>query len=163
MITGTYNGINFYGSKGGRFTNPNIHAHFESAKFVVIDNNRIWIAHPYKGLYTVEFDKDGKPIASSYPDKNNILSGNHNHLFKIKGLIILANDKGIYQFDPRQQDFVPSAWLSGLLGPFLINYLKEDPYGNIWFIRDRNHILFPSRSLWTSQYIPVAPGVNTVA
>ena len=137
MMTGTYNGINFYEYKGGRFTNPNIHAHFESAKFVVIDNNRIWIAHPYKGLYTVEFDKEGKPIASSYPDKNSILSGNHNHLFKIRGLMILTNDKGIYQFDPRQQDFVHSTWLSGLLGPFPVNYLKEDPYGNIWFIRDR--------------------------
>ena len=137
MLTGTYNGINFYTCKGGHFSNPNMHAHFESARFVAIDSNRIWIAHPYKGLYTVEFNKEGKPIAADYPDKKHILSGNHNHLFKARGQVILTNDKGIYEFDHRRQEFVRSPWFSSILGPLSVDYLKEDPYGNIWFIRDR--------------------------
>ncbi|HWK08174.1 MAG TPA: triple tyrosine motif-containing protein [Puia sp.] len=145
MITGTYNGINFYNYKEGHPSNPNIHAHFESARFVVIDSNRIWIAHPYKGLYKVEFNKEGKPIATGYPDKKHLLSGNHNHLFKIKGRIILTNDKGIYEFDSRLQEFVRSSWFAGFFGAktqadadaLSVDYLKEDPYGNIWFIRDR--------------------------
>jgi len=57
----------------------------------------------------------------------------------------LTNDKGIYEFDSRLQEFVRSSWFAGFFGAktqadadaLSVDYLKEDPYGNIWFIRDR--------------------------
>ena len=133
MIAGTYNGINFYKDSSNTFSNPGIHAHFESAKFVAIDSNEIWIAHPYKGLYCVQFDENGNPYATNYKDAKYILSPNHNYLFKVKNRIVLTNGNGIYEYNYQQKDFVPSAFFQKLFGKLQVTYLKEDQYGNIWF------------------------------
>ncbi len=133
MIAGTYNGINFYNDSANTFSNPGIHAHFESAKFVVIDSNIIWIAHPYKGLYNVKFDKDGKPFSTNYIDTKHILSPNHNYLFKIKNHVVLTNEKGIFEYDYQQKDFITSKYFQKLFGKQQVTYLQEDKYGNIWF------------------------------
>ncbi|WP_315820372.1 hypothetical protein [Paraflavitalea speifideaquila] len=69
IIAGTYNGINFYNYNNAGFTNPVIHAQFESARYIAINKDTIWIAHPYKGLYKVAFNAQGQPFAINYQDK----------------------------------------------------------------------------------------------
>lgn len=137
MIAGTYNGINFYNYSNGTFTNPSVHAQFESARFVAINNNIIWIAHPYKGLYKVIFINIKTPVATPYIDKNGILSANHNHLYKIKERLVLTTDKGIFEYDNHQNDFVPSSYYRNIFDSLHVSYLKEDQYGNIWFCIDK--------------------------
>lgn len=137
MIAGTYNGINFYDYKNGTFTNPVIHAQFESARYVAIDKDTIWIAHPYKGLYKVAFNANGQPFAINYQDKKGILSVNHNHLYKIRGKLVLTSDNGIFEYDSSHKDFVRSDSLEKLFGTAPLSYLKEDQFGNLWFCRDK--------------------------
>ncbi|MBS1564858.1 MAG: hypothetical protein JST39_10735, partial [Bacteroidetes bacterium] len=137
MIAGTYNGINVYNEEPGSFRNPRVHAQFESAKFIAIDGRTIWIAHSYKGLYKVVFNEDDQPMASVYHDTRGILSANHNHLFKIKDKILLTTDNGTFEYDPRQGDFVRSVYYEKLFGHVPVSYIKDDPYGNIWFCRDK--------------------------
>jgi len=136
VIAGTYNGINIYHYDHGTFINPKIHAQFESAKFVSVLDSVIWVAHSYKGLFKVEF-RDGVPVSTQYKDNRHILSPNHNHLFNVRNKVILTTDKGTFEYDPREKDFVRSAWLESIFGNIPVNYILEDRYGNIWFIRDK--------------------------
>ena len=137
IIAGTYNGINVYHYDGHDFVNIKVHAQFESAKFVALQDaasSVIWIAHSYKGLYKVTFNEQGLPQASIYHDSRHILSHNHNHLYRIRDRIVLTTDKGIFEYNKDSSDFIRSAWLTGIFGEIPITYIKEDPYSNLWFV-----------------------------
>lgn len=137
MIAGTYNGINFYNYNNGVFTNPVIHAQFESARYIAINEDTIWIAHPYRGLYKVTFNTKGEPYAINYQDKHGILSANRNHLYKIMGKLVLTSDNGIFEYGNTQKDFVRSATLEKIFGTVPVSYINEDKFGNLWFCRDK--------------------------
>ena len=136
MIAGTYQGINFYNYEKGGFTNKNIAAHFESARFVCIDNNNIWISHPYKGIYRVQLNGN-KPETKFYTLKEGIQSANGNYIFRIKNRIILTTENGIFEYSETNDAFEPSAFYNDLFGKKSIRYLKEDDSGNIWFVFDK--------------------------
>lgn len=138
VLAGTYNGLNFYNFQNGRFSNPEIHAHFESARFVAIDNNIAWAAHPYKGLYKITMNGGVTPSKEPYKDTKGILSLNNNHIFKVKSRVILTNDKGIFEYNAKTGDFEPSRFLRDMLPKVPIRYMKEDWNGNIWFVHDRH-------------------------
>ncbi len=136
VFGGTYNGINFYQFASQDFSNPKIHTRFESARFIVQHQNIIWIAHPYKGLYKVQYDA-AKPVVSLYQDKNKILSTNHNKISKVGEKMILTNDNGIFEYDDGKGDFVRSSFFETALQTKTISYIKQDRYGNIWFCKDK--------------------------
>ena len=136
MIGGTYQGINFYDYKNGSFVNKNVAAHFESSRFICMDNNSIWVAHPYKGIYRVQLIGNS-PEVKYYTPKEGVLSPNGNYIFKIKNRIILTTENGIYEYNDVKDLFEPSQFYNGLLGNKKIRYLKEDGSGNIWFVFDK--------------------------
>jgi DNA-binding CsgD family transcriptional regulator len=139
VMAGTYNGLNFYNFADGKFTNPEVHSHFESARFVAVDNDIAWAAHPYKGLYKITLNTTAKkPPYTVYKDTKGILSSNNNHIFKIKSRVVLTNDKGIFEYNARTGDFEPSDFLQKILPRVPIRYLREDNNGNIWFVYDRH-------------------------
>jgi DNA-binding CsgD family transcriptional regulator len=137
MIAGTYAGIDFYNVANGSVSKASFSTQFESARFIAIDKNIIWVAHPYKGIYSIVLDAGNAPVVNIYKDSKGILSSNHNKIFKIKDKIILLTDNGIFEYDEVQKDFVRAAWLEKLTGGLPVNYIKEDGRGNIWFCRDR--------------------------
>ena len=136
MVTGTYNGINFYNYQDGKFNSRNTDAHFESARFIVIDNNNIWISHPYKGVYRVQLN-NGKPAIKYYTAKEGVSSVNGNYIFKIKNRIVLTTENGISEYDYNKDAFVPFEYYNNLFPHKNIRYLKEDAAGNVWFVFDK--------------------------
>ena len=136
MIAGTYQGIKFYDYKNGVFTNTDMFAHFESARYVCMDNNSIWIAHPYKGIYRVQL-VDNKPQTKLYTNKQGIQSTNGNYIFKIKNRILLTSENGIFEYNEVKDEFEPSAFYNELLPKKNVRYLKEDGSGNVWFVFDK--------------------------
>jgi DNA-binding CsgD family transcriptional regulator len=136
MAAGTYQGINFYNYENGKFVSKDVKAHFESARFVVIDNGSIWIAHPYKGIYKV-VNPETKPTIKFYTAKEGVQSVNGNYIFKIQNRIILASENGIFEYDINKDEFRPSEHLDKLFKGKKIRYLKEDGAGNIWFVFDK--------------------------
>ncbi len=137
VIAGAYNGVHIYYYQGGKFINPKSHAFFESARNIVVMGDDIWVAHPYQGLYKIDFNDSGRPLSRPYADKRNILSAGHNHLFRIHDKIVLVTRKGIYEYDRSIRDFSPSTFFNKIFGPATISYLREDNQGNIWFIEDK--------------------------
>jgi DNA-binding NarL/FixJ family response regulator len=136
VMAGTYNGINFYNYKGGKFSNPKVEAHFESARFVVQHQNTIWASHPFKGLFRIDY-VNNQPVVNRYKDEHEILSSNHNKLFNVAGKMVLISDKGIFEYNDRKSDFIPSSFFETLRSIANISYLKEDAYGNVWFTSDK--------------------------
>jgi ligand-binding sensor domain-containing protein/DNA-binding CsgD family transcriptional regulator len=136
MVSGTYEGINFYDYKNGTFTRKNTHAHFESARFVVIDNNHIWVAHPYKGLYRIDITND-QPVIKYYTIKEGVPSKNGNFIFKVRNSLVLTTETGIFEYNVNLDKFEPSNYYNDLFGKKQIRYLKEDASGNVWFVYDK--------------------------
>ncbi|MFT3911760.1 MAG: hypothetical protein QM737_20215 [Ferruginibacter sp.] len=136
MIAGTYQGINFYNYKDGVFTKDSMYAYFESARFVCIDDNTIWIAHPYKGIFRVQLHGN-KPQVKFYTKKEGVLSPNGNYIFKIKNRIILATENGLFEYNEAKDEFDASEFYNDLFAKKNIRYLKEDGAGNIWFVFDK--------------------------
>jgi ligand-binding sensor domain-containing protein len=137
VLAGTYNGINFYNYQNGSFKNPSVHCHFESIRFVVIDDKIAWAVHPYKGLYKIQLNNGTNPTYTAYTDKNKILSTNKNYIFKIKSRIVLCNAKGFFEYDEKTGDFKPSAFFKNIFGNTIAEYLKEDNDGNLWFVENK--------------------------
>lgn len=139
VIAGTYSGINFYKYDNGNgiSTASLSEKNFESARFVGIAKDVIWVAHPYKGIYKVQFNAQGAMQISKYEDSKKILSSNHNKIFQLRDRIILTTDKGIFEYNETERDFVRSTWYEKLFGKLPVSYIREDGQGNIWFCRDR--------------------------
>jgi ligand-binding sensor domain-containing protein/DNA-binding CsgD family transcriptional regulator len=133
VLAGTYNGVNFYNYNKGVFKNPSIHSHFESVRFIAIDNNIAWVCHPNKGLYKVQLNNGVNPSYTVYKDSRGILAENKNHIFKLKNRIVFTSKKGIFEYDYKTDDFIPCTFLRNIFGDIKVEYLKEDNDGNIWF------------------------------
>ncbi len=137
MLAGTYSGINFYNNKTNSSISNAGTAQFESARFIAIGKNIIWAAHPYKGIYSIVFDKNNLPVETNYKDTKGILSTNYNKVFKIGEKIILITDNGVFEYDEKQKDFIRAGWFEKLVGHLPVSYIKEDQQGNIWFCSGR--------------------------
>ena len=139
VIAGTYTGLRLIGYENGGFENKgDIGPINESLRFVQYDvsSNCVWASHPYRGVYCFTLSPDKKSIISSaiYDKKNGLPFDLGNYVFKIKNRIVVATAKGIYEFDQAEQKFLPSKFLSPILGETAFQYLNEDQNGNIWFI-----------------------------
>lgn len=137
IIAGTYNGISLYQLKNGQVVSTGIRAKFESARFVIVNGKEIWNAHPYKGLYRISFDQQLQPTVEKYTDRSNILSSNHNKLYKLGDTMVLTTDNGIFSYDAKRRDFVRSRYFEQIFQGRPVNYLKQDASGNIWFTQGK--------------------------
>jgi ligand-binding sensor domain-containing protein len=139
VIAGTYSGLTLFNYANETFTPSVIIPDFtESSRFLAIDNDdNIWIAHPYRGIYKVNKKADGTYAVTTYTDKQGLPSTLGNFVYKIKNEVIAATEKGIFIFNSNSGNFEPSPYYQKILGDQSIRYMKEDPAGNIWFIHDK--------------------------
>jgi len=136
ILGGDDNGINLIHYADGRFTaQGNIPGYNGYSQFMAIDNNNtVWVAHPYRGVYKIDMNDTAHPRVKLYTEKNGLPSYLKNHLFKVKNHIVVTTEKGVYEYNPATDSFDPSAYFKGFFGERNIRLLKEDPTGNIWFI-----------------------------
>lgn len=140
VLAGSDVGINILHYGGGRFQLEDKLPGFNtSAEFMALDNNNtLWVAHPYRGVYKIDLNDTAHPQIKLYTEKNGLPSYLKNHLFKVKNRIVIATEKGVYEYDPKSDSFVLSAYFRGLFGERNIRSLKEDGAGNIWFVEDNS-------------------------
>lgn len=111
----------------------------EFSQFIAIDNNKtIWVAHPYGGVFKIDINNLNDPKSKLYNDKNGLPSSYNNHLFKIKNRVVVATEKGIYEYNPASDKFQLSKYFKSTFGEKNIRFLKEDSSGNIWFIENKD-------------------------
>jgi ligand-binding sensor domain-containing protein/DNA-binding CsgD family transcriptional regulator len=139
ILAGNYNGLRYFDFQNGQFVpGAKVPGFNESSRFVAIDKeNQIWVSHPYHGVYKITQSSNGAVSTQSYSEKNGLPSLLNNHVYKIKNEVVVATEKGVYQYNAAQNRFEPSPYYKGLLGDVSIRYLKEDPSGNIWFVHEK--------------------------
>ena len=117
----------------------NIPGFGEYSQFVAIDNNSsIWVGHPYRGIYKID-PRPGMPATVRlYAEEQGLPSSVKNQLFKVLNRIVVATEKGIYEYDAKSDRFELSPYFQEFFGTRNIRYLKEDVSGNIWFVEDKN-------------------------
>ncbi|MDB5231760.1 MAG: hypothetical protein JWN76_2565 [Chitinophagaceae bacterium] len=138
MLAGNYQGVSFYNYENGRLINHNINAHFESARIVAIDNDDIWVAHPYKGIFKINLATPTQPVVKSYAFNKGLSSVNHYYVYKVRNKIIAPTENGFYEYDASKDMFISSSFFSEIFKGISVNYLKEDADGNIWFVSEKN-------------------------
>jgi DNA-binding CsgD family transcriptional regulator len=138
MVCGTYQGVKLFNYEKARFSmNPST-ADFASARFVTVDNNNnsIWVSHPYKGIYKVQFDDQLKGKVKLY--SKGFGSINNNYVFKLRNHIVATTETGVYEYNAEQDQFEASSFFRSILNEPNIRYMKEDAEGNIWFVKGKS-------------------------
>jgi len=139
ILIGNYNGLELLNFSNNRFSFAGkVDGTSESFRFLAIDNNIVWTSHPYRGVFKIILSPDKKKVASSvmYDKKDGLPSNLNNYVFKIKNRIVVATEKGVYEYNATTNRFVPSDVFSPIFKESIIRYLTEDDKGNIWFVGD---------------------------
>jgi ligand-binding sensor domain-containing protein/DNA-binding CsgD family transcriptional regulator/cbb3-type cytochrome oxidase subunit 3 len=138
IAAGNYNGVKLFEDKNGILADKgSVGSNYnESARFVEIDeDNNIWTSHPYRGVYKLN---PASPKLKVYTQADGLPSTLDNFVFKIKGRVVIATEKGIYEYNKKADRFQVSARFEHLFGTRGLRYLKEDPSGNIWFVQEKS-------------------------
>lgn len=141
LIAGSYLGLQKISYKDGNFTNGDKVAGItESLRFIAFDNdNHLWASHPYHGVYKFELSTDYKKIVKYevYTNKQGLPSFLYNYVFKVKNRVVIATERGVYEYNAAANRFVPFQLLNIALKDLPIQYLKEDNKGNVWFVTNK--------------------------
>ena len=140
IVAGNYKGLILFDYKNNQFIEGSEVPGFnESSRFIAIDNDdNIWVSHPYHGVYKVSRKNDGSYTTETYTDKNGLPSGLNNHVYKVKNEVLIATEKGVYNYNKEKDIFEPVTFYRKLLGEQSIRYLKDDEAGNVWFIHEKS-------------------------
>jgi ligand-binding sensor domain-containing protein/DNA-binding CsgD family transcriptional regulator len=139
IVAGNYRGVSLFEAGNNSFLEKgNISNFSESSRFLVIDNNNtIWVSHPYRGIYKIQSSPSNGYTVKLYTSANNLPSSLNNHVYKVKNRIVIATEKGIYEYNKEADRFEPSDYFKEIFGNKSVRYLKQDPSGNVWFIQNK--------------------------
>lgn len=137
IAAGNYYGVRLFENKGNTLIDKgSVAKYYESARFVQVDsNNIIWTSHPYRGVYKLNPDNDQ---IKTYTSAQGLPSNLNNFVFKVKGHVVIATEKGIYEYDAKTDRFKPSVQFEKIFGDRSLRYLQEDKAGNIWFVQGKS-------------------------
>jgi len=140
IIAGTSTGLDILEYTNNYFISKGNLADFnELSQFIAIDdNNIIWVTHPYRGVFKIDISNGKKLKSKIYTDKNGLPSSFNNHLFKVKNRIVVATEKGLYEYNASTDNFEYSEYFKNIFGEKNIRHLVEDSTGNIWFVENKN-------------------------
>jgi DNA-binding CsgD family transcriptional regulator len=142
LLGGTYNGLVLYKKSGGKWVfDQKLSGLNESCRIMVKDpDGSVWVAHPYRGLYRIEWSQAQKTglKATFYNAQNGLPSDLNNLVFEIAGKVVITTEKGVMRFDSKRSIFVPDADFNRLFGEIgRIRHLQEDKAGNIWYVAEK--------------------------
>nr|WP_242689105.1 triple tyrosine motif-containing protein [Pedobacter sp. SYSU D00535] len=140
LLAGNYKGIDLFHYTASKYQFLASVKNFqESARFITIGNDHlIWASHPYKGVYKIDLSDLDNPKVKLYTKNAGLPSTFNNHVYKVKGRIVVCTEKGIYEYNRAKDKFEPSESFRNIFRHLYIRYLREDNEGNIWFIQDKS-------------------------
>ncbi len=142
LLGGTYSGLVLYRKSGGHWVfDQKLRGLNESCRIMVKDaDGAVWVAHPYRGLYRVEWSPTRKNElqVQFFNSKNGLPSDLNNLVFQIAGRAVFATEKGVFRFDKTTKTFAPDEDFNRLFGKnHRVKCLREDAAGNIWYVAEK--------------------------
>ncbi|KAF2516218.1 ABC transporter substrate-binding protein [Flavobacterium zhairuonense] len=143
LLVGGYNGMYLLKKINNSWIYQNkIKGFEESSRVIETDKNGdFWIAHGYKGIYKIHFNKTFDTVSKVefYNDKNGFPSSLFLNTFKINNQILFGTTKGVYKQDSHSKKMIPEPVFKKYLGlESHIRLLKSDNQNNIWYISGEN-------------------------
>jgi ligand-binding sensor domain-containing protein/DNA-binding CsgD family transcriptional regulator len=143
LLVGGYTGLYLLKKvKGSWIFQNKIKGFEESSRVIETDKNGdIWVAHGYKGIYKLKFNKtfDSVLNVQFYNQKNGFPSSLFLNTFKIHDDILFGTTKGVYRQNKAHSKMIPDPVFKKYLGlESHIRLLKADNQDNIWYISGEN-------------------------
>ncbi|MTH16092.1 triple tyrosine motif-containing protein [Flavobacterium sp. LC2016-01] len=143
LLVGGYNGMYLLKKINNSWVYQNkIKGFEESSRVIETDKNgNFWIAHGYKGIYKIQFNKafDAVSKVEFYNQKNGFPSSLFLNTFKIHNQILFGTTKGVYKQDAHSKKMIPEPVFRKYLGmENHIRLLKTDNQTNIWYVSGEN-------------------------
>ena len=143
LLVGGYNGLYLLKNSNGSWVfQHKIKGFEESSRVLVTDKEgNIWLAHGYKGIYKIKFNKkfDAVSDLQFYNQKDGFPSSLFLNNFEIKDQIFFGTTKGVYKQDKTSKKMIPDDFFKKYLGTENhIRLLKEDNQNNIWYVSGDN-------------------------
>ena len=144
-IEGTYTGLVRLKKESGSWKAKRLGKTTMPIKYLVFeDQNTIWAAHAYKGLYKMKFDETYETITSieNY-NKKGVFSDFNVRAYKIKNDICFKTNDGWLKYEPMLDSIVPYKFLNENfgLGSYIIS---EDDMKQMVLKRSSDAITFKS-------------------
>ncbi|MGV3541399.1 MAG: ligand-binding sensor domain-containing protein [Rufibacter sp.] len=142
VIMGSYKGISLFTAtpNGFQFVRK-FKGLEESSRVLEFDKDgELWMAHGYKGLFRINFDKDLEQITSVrfYNSKHGLPSDQLINMEKIRNELIFPALYGVYRFDKGKDRFVQDKLYTNLFAPNEhVIEMEEDVQGNLYFISNQ--------------------------
>lgn len=139
MAAGTYEGINILEKIHGSWKfNKRIEGLEESSRMMAADDHRIWMAHPYRGVFAIDFSQGlNSPRVSRYDASDGLPNNNYNNVFSVFGEVLIGTIDGVYAFDDQKNQFVKRESFTEAMGKSgWVKTMREDQEGNIWFVME---------------------------
>ncbi len=137
VVTGSYEQVRLFNHNEGQLKDiGNIKSFAGSARFLATDaDQNIWISHPYRGVYKINLKDSSTKL---YTSDQGLPSTLNNHVYKIKNKVLIATERGIFEYNEVNNSFEMSSYYKKIYGDKSVRYLKEDVLGNIWFVQEKN-------------------------
>jgi len=132
VIAGTYTGLVRMSDSSGQWEERGkINSLYESLPVMAYDGRQtIWASHPYRGVFR-------NPLSGKfqhYGVEQGLPSLRDNYVVQYRDKMLDGTEKGVYEFDPATDKFVPSTQFRSIFGDTSVEYLQPDRYGNLWFV-----------------------------
>jgi DNA-binding CsgD family transcriptional regulator len=141
MISGCYTGLNLFSkSETGNweYLYP-LRGFSESSRLIQIDQDQsIWVAHPYRGVFNVKIVPGQDSVTyKRYDSMDGLNSDLLNDVFVINEEIVFTSEKGVFNFNESSKRFENYEAFQNLIGnDCRVKELVEDKGNNIWFAAD---------------------------
>ena len=150
LILGNYEGLYVIQyDKGNWLLKNKIQGFSNSSRyFELVDKDRIFVNHEYKGVFKLNVDESLQKINKIVKD-NSVEKGIHSGLIKYNNSILYSSKNGVYKYDKKQDKFLRDSIYSQLIpkGKFLSAKLINDKANNkLWsFTKDDIRYLIPGK------------------
>lgn len=171
MLVGKYKGLHLYSKMDGDWKYLKKVAGFnESSRLLVEDENEsIWMAHGYKGVFRLILNqsKDSIRFSTLYDNTRGFPVKFGINVEKIGNQVVFLTSQGIYRYNSLTDNMEPYHELNQIIGDASgIRRMVEDESGNIWILKS-NGLLKLARNADGSKSVNQTPvsrfGDNLVA
>jgi ligand-binding sensor domain-containing protein/DNA-binding CsgD family transcriptional regulator len=143
LLVGGYNGLYLLKKINNSWVfQHKIKGFEESSRVIETDAaGNIWIAHGYKGIYKLKFNKTFDTVSNIqfYNQEAGFPSSLFLNTFKINNQILFGTIKGVYKQNSAQNKMIPDPVFRKYLGlQNHIRLLKMDNQNNIWYVSGEN-------------------------
>ncbi|MEL7219923.1 MAG: triple tyrosine motif-containing protein, partial [Bacteroidota bacterium] len=134
LIAGNYGGLRMLNKEENVFL-P-VSSLNESARILAKNGQQLWISHPYRGVYQVDFSKATTELGTRfYGQKNGLPSDLENYVFSIFGELLVCAEKGVYRYVEEQDTFqLHPNYIPYFSANEQLRRLVPDQAGNLWYI-----------------------------